>query len=29
MHVETLSWTGMTLTHYAAATRLSKSSLRR
>jgi hypothetical protein len=27
MHVETLNWSGMTLTHYAAATKLSKSSL--
>jgi hypothetical protein len=29
MHVETLNWSGMTLTHYAAATKLSRSSLRR
>ena len=29
MHVETLNWSGMTLTHYAAATKLSKSSLSR
>jgi Transposase len=27
MHVETLNWSGMTLTHYAAATKLSKSGL--
>jgi hypothetical protein len=27
MHVETLNWSGMTLTHYAAATKLSKSRL--
>ena len=29
MHVETLNWSGVTLTHYAAATKISKSSLRR
>jgi hypothetical protein len=29
MHVETLNWSGMTLTHYAAATKLSRSSLHR
>lgn len=29
MHVETLNWSGMTLTHYAAAAKLSRSSLRR
>ncbi len=29
MHVETLNWSGMTLTHYAAAAKLSKHSLRR
>ena len=29
MHVETLIWSGMTLTHYAAAAKISKSSLRR
>jgi len=29
MHVETLNWSGMTLTHYAAATKLSRSSLYR
>jgi hypothetical protein len=29
MHVETLNWSGMTLTHYAAAAKISKSSLRR
>jgi hypothetical protein len=29
MHVETLNWNGMALTHYAAATKLSRSSLRR
>ena len=29
MHVETLNWSGMTLTHYAAAAKLSKFSLRR
>jgi hypothetical protein len=25
MHVETLKWSGMTLTHYAAAAKISKS----
>ena len=29
MHVETLNWSGMTLTHYATATKISRSSLRR
>jgi hypothetical protein len=29
MHVKTLNWNGMTLTHYAAAAEISKSSLRR
>jgi len=29
MHVQTLNWNGMTLTHYAAAAKISKSSLRR
>jgi Transposase len=29
MHVETLNWSGMTLTHYAAAAKISKYSLRR
>ena len=29
MHVETLNWSGMTLTHYAAAARISRFSLRR
>ncbi len=29
MHVETLNWSGMTLTHFAAVTKLSSSSLRR
>jgi hypothetical protein len=28
MHVETLNWSGMTLTHYAAAAKISKHSLR-
>jgi hypothetical protein len=29
MHVETLNWSGLTLTHYAAAAKISKHSLRR